>query len=439
LIKLTQLLFRLTAILLLFLLDSSQSFSQLSGYASAGMGYYSNPLYSYLMESSPAKQGYAELTYDQPLKKDMLSFKYVGSLSIFDNIQQRNYYEHRLSGNYALVFGKTYDPLTGKNLENDTTSNDNTDDGEVNADTFRDFDDSLFKYLNLNITGGSRINKPAFREFDNWGISMSASYRFMPFNFAYLRIEDNFSFREYKTVSALSNESNTFSLILGNRTAKKANYGLALSFGIKHFIKEFADTLFDQSLYSTDHGNPKGGKIFSGVEDDTTYFQSITEQPDNLIQLTPSVFYKANYGKTEIYCNIHYNKNFQKTSRFINQMNVSTYVNEDLYNESFSFEGLGFAFRIKQLLPLNLQASLNLDFQQKHYGFPAFSLIGETLANSRFDMRTNVDFYLSRYFEVYKNLGLEVTFLSGYYRNQSTDEFNNYYLYYYMLALGIGF
>ncbi|MCX6155966.1 MAG: hypothetical protein NT007_17600 [Candidatus Kapabacteria bacterium] len=115
------------------------------------------------------------------------------------------------------------------------------------------------------------------------------------------------------------------------------------------------------------------------------------------------------------------------------------YVNEDIYNESYSYEGLGGRLKYKHLLPLNIQLGLSLDVQQKHLGYAGYNLIGDTVAVRRFDLRTNVDFSLSRYFEVYKNLSAELIFLAGYDRNQSNDEFNNYYLYYWLIGLGIGF
>ncbi|MCX6155955.1 MAG: hypothetical protein NT007_17545 [Candidatus Kapabacteria bacterium] len=404
---------------LFFLVIVSKSFGQLSGYTSLGHGYYSNPLYSYLMQSSRASQGYIELNYGLPLKSDLFAVKYVGSLSIFNQIQERNYYDHRISAGYTFVFDRL-SPIRLCALR-DSSENEENDSLEAEAkdDSTEVFDDSTSKYLSFRLKGGSRIDHSVFREFDNWHSGFAASYRLMIFDSLYLRLDNDLAIRKYYILPTLSNLTNLFSLSFGSKTSPIVNYGLSLSFGVKHFVNEYKDTLYDRFLDSN----------------------FISYQPDELLQFTPSFYYSRKFGQVEVSGEIHYNKNFQKNARFIVPDDTTDYryVNEDIYNESYSYEGLGGRLKYKHLLPLNIQLGLGLDVQQKHLGYAGYSLIGDTVAARRFDLRTNVDFSLSRYFEVYKNLSAELILLAGYDRNQSNDEFNNYYLYYWLIGLGVGF
>jgi hypothetical protein len=386
------------------------SFAQLSGYLSGGYGYNTNPLYSYLMKGSNSPEGYVELNYDKAYEQNLLNIKYVGGLYTFsnnaDSINFRNYYEHRLSGTYKFVFPKKIIKKT----------EDSTDEAETDStDEEEKFNDSTSRYFDVGITGGARHDRDIFKEFNNEGGEFLLSYRCMLSDLLYLRITNIAGYRDYTNIEPLSNANNLFTLLIGNKNSQNTNYGLYLSAGIKHYTHSFFDT--------------------TAVDTSTI----ITAQPDNQIQLTPGIFLSQKIGPTEISPSLHYHYNLRKSVRYIDITTRTSFLNEDLYNDSYSYEGFDGILKIKQPLLYGIRAILTLEVQQKKYGYPAWNLAGYQTSDMRHDLHSSAELYITRYFQLTQTFGCDISIDIGYQRNQSNDGYNDFYVYNYGLYFGIGF
>jgi hypothetical protein len=397
----------ITFCIVFFIFSNYLSYAQLSGYASGGYSYNSNPLYSYIMKGSKSPEGYVELNYDKEFEQDLLNIKYVGGLYLFtnnaDSIQYRNYYEHRLSGTYKFVF-----PNKNSDDDSDEAATDSTNVKET-------FNDSTSNYLDIGITGGARHDRDIFKEFNNLGGELLLSYRFMLLDLFYLRITDIAGYRYYPNIEPLSNANNLFTLLIGNKNSQYTNYGLYLSAGIKHYTHSF----FDSTAVDTSN--------------------IVTAQPNIQLQLTPGMFLKQKVGTTEFQPSLLYHYNLRKSVRFIDITTRISFLNEDLYNDSYGYEGFDGSLNIKQSLFFNINASLELEFQQKKFGYPAWNLAEIQVSDKRYDLHSSAELYLSRYFQISNSFGCDITLDVGYQRNQSNDGYNDFYVYNYGLYFGIGF
>ena len=410
---------KIRLLILLFVgLYNVNSFAQLSLYSSASYGYYQNPLFNYQELDDQLKQTYTELSYSQKFDRSKLNLSYISGLVLFNRFEDRNYYEHNLTSTYLLNFK------------------------EVKADT--DYpeivsNDSISPLLILSLKVGGRHDKEIFQDFNNFGTSALAGYRFMISEDYYIELTNTFGYRDYTNITVLSNITDILNLQIGNKFSSTFNYGLNISGGFKYYTESIYDTSkfeVERSFTIKYTGKGKTGAKITVPSDKGIL---ISPMANGTAQFVADIFMKTNWGANSFQTNFLYRYNPNTLVRYLAQYANTTFLTEDIYNDNFSYEGFEIKSELIQKLFYDIELKLDLSFQQKLFGAPALDLVGTKLADQRIDLRTFTELYISRYFNLSDNLGMGIALSSGFVRNQSNDVYNNFSTYYISLSIGLGF
>jgi hypothetical protein len=405
-------------ILKLIILFTVTSHAQLSLYSSASYGYYQNPLYNYQELDDQLKQTYTELSYSKEFDRSKLNLSYISGLVLFNRFEDRNYYEHNLTLTYLLNFK------------------------EVNADT--DYpeivsNDTISPSLILSLKVGGRHDKEIFQDFNNFGTSALAGYKFMISDNYYVELTNTFGYRDYTNITVLSNITDILNLQIGNKFSSTFNYGLNISGGFKYYTESIYDTSkfeVERSFTIKYTGKGKTGAKIKVPSDKEIL---ISPMENGTSQFVADIFMRTHWEKTALQANILYRYNPNTLVRYLAQYSNTTFLTEDIYNDNFSYEGFEIRSEFSQKLFYDIEIKLDLSFQQKLFGAPALDLVGTKLADQRIDLRTFSELYISRYFNLSDNLGMGIALSSGFVRNQSNDVYNDFSSYYISLSIGFGF
>lgn len=405
-------------ILKLVIIIAANSYAQLSLYSSASYGYFQNPLYNYQELDDQLKQTYTELNYSKEFDQSKLNLSYISGLVLFNRFEDRNYYEHNLTSKYLFEF-------KDENIideTNETVSSDSTN-----------------PLLTLSFKVGGRHDKESFKDFNNLGTSVLAGYRFMIVDDYYLELTNTFGYRDYSNITVLSNITDIINLQIGNKLSTTFNYGVNLSGGFKYYT----ESIYDTSKYEVERSFTVKytGKGKTGAKIVVPSEKEILTSPltNGTAQFAADIFTRTNWSSTSLNANILYRYNPNTLVRYLAQYANTTFLTEDIYNDYFSYEGFEIRTEITQKLFYDIEAKLELSFQQKLFGAPALDLIGTKTADQRVDLRTFSELYISRYFNLSDNLGMGIALSSGFVRNQSNDSYNDFSSYYISLSIGFGF
>ncbi|QQS36478.1 MAG: hypothetical protein IPM56_00570 [Ignavibacteriales bacterium] len=407
-----------STILLLVILCHVSSFAQLSLYGSASYGYYQNPLYNYQELDDQLKQTYTELNYSTAFDHSKLNFSYISGLVLFNRFEDRNYYEHNLTSKYLFEFKD--DELSEENTQTVST-------------------DSISPLLTLAVRVGGRHDKDIFKDFNNFGTSALAGYRFMISDDYYFELTNTFGFRDYSNITVLSNITDILNLQIGNKTNSSFNYGLNLSGGFKYYTESIYDTSkfeVERSFTIKYSGKGKTGAKITVPSDKEILISPFAKGTS---QFVADIFMKTNWGANSFQTNFLYRYNPNTLVRYLAQYANTTFLTEDIYNDIFSYEGLEIRSALIQKIFYDIEVKLDLSIQQKLFGAPALDLVGTELADQRIDLRSCTELYISRYFNLSDNLGMGIAISSGFVRNQSNDAYNDFSSYYISLSMGFGF
>jgi len=402
----------------LFILFTAINFAQLSLYSSASYGYYQNPLYNYQELDDQLKQTYTELNYSKQFENSKLNLSYISGFVLFNRFEARNYYEHNLTSTYFIDLIE--ENLYGENTENET----------------QNFSNPLL-YLSLKV--GGRHDKEIFEDFNNFGTSALAGYKFMISNDYYFEITNTFGYRDYTNITVLSNITDILNLQIGNKLGSTFNYGLNVSGGFKYYTESIYDTSrfeVEKSFTTKYTGKGKTGAKITVPSDKRIL---ISPMSNGTAQFVADIFMRTNWGKTALQANVLYRYNPNTLVRYLAQYSNTTFLTEDIYNDYFSYEGFEIRSEFVQKLFYDIEIKLDLSFQQKLFGAPALDLEGTKTADQRVDLRTLTELYISRYFNLSENFGMGIALSSGFVRNQSNDSYNNFSSYYISLSIGFGF
>lgn len=419
---------------LVFALGETQA--QFSGFISATSGYHQNPLYNYEQASDQLKQTYLELNYARDFDASALKFSYISALMIFNKLTDRNYYEHNFLAQYNIAFRPNPPKMAG--LSENEEDNEEQAEDEL-EETEQSSKDSTGSFLDVSLKVGARHDKSAFKEFDNIGSSLSASYRLPIGETFFLRISNTLDYRRYAYLDELSNITDAFAIQFAVVPHESFMCGLRSSVGLKHFTSSLYDTARFESqrtyvLKPTGKGKP-GAKI--KVPSDKQIL--VNSESDNITQLAVGTFIQTAWSDGMAGVEFLFRRNPGLPSRYLAQYANTSILSEDIYNDHFSYEGPEVEVRIKQALPFGLQSILALEHQRKKFGAPAVNLAGDRIADRRLDSRSRIELYLSKYIELSESLGLDIALGSEIMRNQSNDDYNDCSLHHISLSFGIGF
>lgn len=408
-------------------LVSERALPQFSGYLSGTYGFHQNPMYNFEVLGDQLSQSYLELNYAHGYENSDLKLSYVSGLMVFNRFTERNYYEHNFSANYNLSF-QTRQPVPQLEDEHD----DEDDTGDIPAD-------SSGSYLLVGLKFGARHDKAAYREFDNVGSVAITSYRFALGEMFHVRITNELGYRRYVYLDELSNVTETFSLQLGVAASPSVNYGLRAGVGLKHFTTSLYDTArFEQTRSYTEKATGKG-KGGAKLKVPSSKQLLLNAESDNILQLGAGLYFLTKWEDGSVGTEFLYRRNPGLPSRYLAQYVNTSILNEDIYNDHFSYEGPEARVRYTQRMPLGLQSILTFAHQRKRFGAPAVDILGTEVGANRIDLRSSVELYLSKYIELNDALGLDVALGAEVLRNESNDTYNDYSLFQLSGSIGIGF
>jgi hypothetical protein len=416
--------------LVLLCLGVSAAGAQWSGYISSTQGYNTNPLYNYATQSDQLNQSYLELNWALGEYVSRGTIGYIGSLTLFNQLSDRNYYEHVLQGEYVRLFPK-------REWAGD-------DGGPPSEKTF------FGNTLTLQAKLGARHDRDIYREYDNYGGAATVSYKAMMGGGAFTAGSNEIGFRRYLNVPDLSNILDVAQVRVGGSFTRGLEGSLVASAGVKHFTSQTIDTstvevATTSTSPGTGNGNGNGnGKKISGTTDPgqgSSKKNAIVVNPTsvNAFILGVGGDFEAKWTSGSVRAEAMVRFNLSDSARYVAQFANTLGLGEDIYNDFFSYRGPEVKLIYTQTLPLGLSLRLAGEYAHRTFLAPAFDLQGVQVAGNRVDIRTSGEVILSRNFALTEALSVDVTFAGAVVFSSSNDQYNDYAVRNVSLGIGFGF
>jgi hypothetical protein len=441
---------RVLTAFLSFLMTGSMAHAQLGVYVAGSYGYNSNPMYNYQEVPDQVKQGYFQIMYGTQIGSSSLMASYVNSLALFNTFDDRNYLEHGIAGTYALRFGGKSSDVPSATQDSgadipdslqEETGNDTTDvaDGVDSAQdvTMSGEDtDSSGVFLNLGLKASQRLDRTVHEEFDNLGLSQQIAARFAIGDLFVLRLDNVVDFRSYLHLPELSNVNDMFTARFSIVSSGPVDCGVRAGAGVKHFVNAVTDTSKFEEVRSyivkpAGHGKP-GGKIKS------TKLLLANATTNTTSQVVAGLFANIRIADARITAEFLESVNSKTPSRYLAQTTTASGLNQDIYNDQFSYEGWLTSLAVATPVWQGIQASANVEVERKTFGAEAYTLAGDLNANKRIDRRRSAEVSLSRSFFPVNWLELDVTASVGVMRNESNDQYSDFSCMNAAIGVGIG-
>jgi hypothetical protein len=415
-----------TAVVLIFAcLSAPTTFAQMSAYGSLSSGYHRNPLCNYENISDQLQQTYLEAGYNQDYDWSQLDLRYISGLTLFTHLTERTYYEHLFRTSYDI---RLHDE--SKDSEGDTTGVDPAD--------------STDNFFHAAAIFSARHDTKAFDEFNNIGAQAQVAYRIFLADNYFSRITGSAGTRSYTSLTGLSNSYGSVSAEFGSQYKGKFQWGFLCGGGSIRYINATYDTsLFEETpsfivtITQTNTGSGKGGISF-----DTSISPS-----DKTLLARPST--KASYQlQAGLYCAFSWDsgsvriegcfrKNYKTAIHMLVQNLTTVHLNEDIYNDVFSYEGPEALVLLQQQLPLKIHGTFSFESGRRSFAVPAMDIASNITAATRFELHSEGEMYLSRGFSLFGFSGLEISLDAAYVRNQSNDMYNDYSTWSLAAAIGV--
>ncbi|HEX2868570.1 MAG TPA: hypothetical protein VHO03_16120 [Ignavibacteriales bacterium] len=444
--KKSKIFFFLAALLVIF---SSRASAQFSFYGNTSFGYNENPLYNYQKKPDQLRQSYLEMNYLKEFTSSNLSFSYVSGLTLFNQLSDRNYYEHNLFARYNLRLTEKKIPAKEVSESNSENSEDSTSSsGDVETSPEEDEDsyesallDSSASYIGFTAILGARHDKTAFKEFDNFGSGLTVYYKTVPADAFQLRITNSLGLRNYAYITELSNLTDQLHIQIASKYNGSFQYGLSLSGGIKYYTTSVYDTTKFETKRSFNQKSQGKGKLGSKISVPSDKKILLEPQENGTTQYTAGLFFNKSWqGATRLKTSFLYRYNPKTLTRYLAQYANTSMLSEDLYNDFFSYQGVETKIALDQPLPWSMQMSVEYSFQKKNFEAPALNLEGVQINNEkRSDLTNSLELYVSKGFTLFERLNLDLMLGTGIVRNQSNDDYNDFSSYQLSGTIGIGF
>lgn len=430
---------KISAISLLFVLLAAGSVkAQFSGYGSVTYGYNGNPLYNYQQLPDNLKQTYLEMSYSKETDGSLLKFSYVSGLILFSDFSDRNYYEHTLSAKYGFLMNSAR-PATSaeparKGEENNedevAVQNEETSGEEVTSD-------STSASMEVYAAVTARHDKDVFKEFDNNGGRVLASYKTVFSDYFNLRVTNDLSIRNYSYIKELSNLTDILTLQISNKYNGSYSFGVNLSAAYKYYLSDAYDTTkFETSKsWTVKPGKGKGGASIKVPSSKQILLDPMSAGSG---QYTASFFFRKNLESALLETALLYRYNPATSTRYLAQQSKSG-LNEDIYNDYFSYQGPEAAAKFSSPFLLGTNLSAGIQLAQRNFEAPAYNLNAEQTADHRTDKNIYCEVFISKPLGFFTSFPVELSAGAGYVRNQSNDDYNDYSGTSYSIGIGVGF
>ena len=408
------------------------AFCQVSGFGSLAYGYHESPLNNYENIPDRLTQGYIELNALRESPQTRLGLGYVGGYTGFETFNDRNYYEHSLTGSITTTLNKRVmsRPSTPVRVSDDTTG----EDQESTPAT-----DFTINSLLFALKASARHDKLEHRDFDNYAGELLVAYKPAIGRNARLSVTNTAGYRNYTRLPELSNITESLAARLGRRVGGTLEFGIQATGGLKYYTSAVYDTaLFEsqRTYVQQASGKGKGGAKLLVPSSKQILISPGTSRS---FQISPGVYLTETWSQGSFQSEILYRNNLGTATRYLAQYVNTTFLSEDIYNDHFSYGGPGIRMLYRQQLPWGFRSSLNVEGDRKEFSAPALDLEGAQIADRRLDNRVFAEWELSHSIHLSGNLDLDVTVTTSYIRNQSNDNYNDFSAFSVATSMGIGF
>ncbi|MCX6138609.1 MAG: hypothetical protein NTV54_14070, partial [Ignavibacteriales bacterium] len=385
-----------------------------------------NPLCNYENVSDILHQSYAELTY-AAMDDDWssLNFRYIGGLTLFTKLSDRNYYEHSLRAEYSLRLRKNTEEA-----EDDTT--------EVNPA------DSTNSFFQASLGASARHDRTIFREYDNAGLSGRLAYRIPIGEENFVRASMTAGARSYLHLSGLTNLSGICAVEIGSQYHGDFQWGIILGAGLMQYPHAAYDTSrFEETpayvitITATNSGSGKGGIAYDTSIASSEKLLLARPKSQSSYQLQGGMYCTLSWNSGSLRCDGLFRRNFSMGVHSLLLNMDTSHLNEDIYNDFFSYEGPELTLSMQQLLPFEIQSTCTVGSAVRSFSIPAMDLDGNVTSPTRTDVNTAIEIFLSHGISLFGYSGIEISLGTSYMRNKSNDFYNDCSQWSLMAGLGI--
>ncbi len=375
--------------------------SPFSLYASFSSRYDRNPLCNYQKLGDLLWQSYHEFKYLVPVSTNLLSVKYIGGLTLFNSLAERNYYESMLTGKYRIPFSQHESAI----------SDDAAD------DRFE-----KFSSLNISVSASARFDKHFYKDYDNHGLVLAISFKKPVTDSLFFYVRNTACLRKYETSSELSNAMELISAGVSGKLDGNFTYDFSLQGGIKEYFETLIDTLI------------------TGYTNNNTAqpVYSFTAQPKRTYHSSLNFRLMKSWETSSLQLTMGYTTNFNSKARFLRKNIDKPRLTEDLYYDYFSYTGEDARIEYQTPIPFDIRMNVGAELHVNELYLPAFTLSGIKTAENRHDILSSLSATFSRYFDSGLGFGYELNLSGGYTRRMSKDEYNDFSSYYTSAGVSIG-
>lgn len=382
--------------------ESAPGLPPFSLYASFSGRYDRNPLCNYQKVGDFLWQSYHELKYLSPAPSGLLSVKYIGGLTLFNTLADRNYYESMLTGKYRIIFGQH--------------------DGSVSDDAA---DDSFEKFnsLNISVAAGARFDKQVYHDYNNHGLVLAVTFKKPLTDSLFVTLKNTFCSRKYEWSSELSNNMELLSAGVSGKLGGNFSYDLTLQGGIKEYHETLIDTIIT------------GYADISGTQP----IISLVAQPEQTYHSSVNLHVMKSWEASSLQFTFGYTTNFNSKARFLRKNIDKPRLTEDIYYDYFSYTGEDVRLEYQGLIPFNIRMNVSAELHVNELYLPAFTLAGIKTAENRHDILSGLSASFSRYFDSGLGFGYELNLSGGFVRRMSKDDYNDFSSYFTSAGISVGF
>jgi hypothetical protein len=428
-----------SGILILFVAMCNTAIAQFSGFVSSTYLSHGNPLFNYAQIGDRLYQGYWELG----LKAGHLGVRYAGGTVLFTTFADRSFLDHHLTLSWESM-PPTVSTQQSRETPEDTSGEDESEvvSDPLQPDTNSGPLDSIGISTIVSAALGARHDKEIFREYDNYAASLGGNVRWGFGDAWMLRAVGEVGYRKYPFIDELSNITGLCRVEVRRGVDQGMALGVRGSGGLKYFTQAAFDTSRFEAVRTyvlvKKQGAGKGGAIITTKEPSAKQILSNADVR-HTTQITSSAFVRIGWTNGSLEGEILYRYNPNSSARVLTRTPGTATINEDIYNDYYSYSGPEAQVKFHQVLPATIQATISLEHQRKHFGAPALRLDGEEIALSRLDLRRSIELYLSRWFALSDELGVDLALSASVLRNESNDDYNDFSSWTIGLSAGLGF
>jgi len=388
--------------------------------------YDANSFENYQKLSDKVSQLFLEVQKDFEGDCSNINIAYRGNLNLFQKFPDRNYHEHAALFNYVLQLNQPDEE------ESDSTEMEENNNNSPEAALTATLGDSLQEYLLLGANAGARFDRATYDYHNNISIAGHTQLKHCFSETFVGRAQYNVGYRNYFNLKEMGNWQNVVSLALGKYFTTGTGITLESSFSYKRYLSTVADTT---QIPGKPPGKGKGGGSENrrGKTIITKYDTPGTSQLVVSLGLLQQVTSKTMVGLKYLQ-----RTNPSDNAHYITRQAQDYIPNDEIYDDYYTYHGNEFSFLLQQELPWTITIAILGNYFIKHYNSPAFDLEGNEISDKRQDKKIEISFGLSKSLNFLsgfaQGITLELTY--HYQRNQSNDEYNDFFNH--TVTFGIG-